>query len=113
MISSGIKTALELQEVLRPEISLARRCTDPLKRKAIYPGAPTSLISRERERKAPEEVVMSIGQRFIYTVRDIFILIAAAGLILPPFTYSKNAPPPTAEEDEDGPGQGDEHRADP
>jgi hypothetical protein len=52
-------------------------------------------------------------KRGLYTLCDILALIAVLGLVSPPYTYGKNAPPPTVEEDDDGPGRGKGHRADP
>jgi len=55
---------------------------------------------------------MRMFKRFLVTACDILVLMGAAGLILPPSIYGKNGPPP-AQEENDSPGQGDEHRADP
>ncbi|HXG20287.1 MAG TPA: FG-GAP repeat protein [Methylomirabilota bacterium] len=55
---------------------------------------------------------MGIAKRACSTLCDVVGGVAILGLVIPPFTYGKNAPP-AVEEDEDGPGQGDDHRADP
>jgi hypothetical protein len=50
----------------------------------------------------------------LYTLCDIFVVIAVLGLVLPPYTYGKNTPSLSAEgSPADHPSQGDEHRADP
>ncbi len=57
--------------------------------------------------------MFTMCKRILYTLCDTLVLVSILGLVLPPFTYGKNTLLPAGEEDEDGPGQGDEHRADP
>src|SRR5215510_6571331 len=58
--------------------------------------------------------MFTMFKQVMYTFCNLLIFFAMLGLVLPPYTYGKNEPPPAAEADSgNNPGQGDEHRADP